>query len=559
MRMSRVRRVVAVVSAAVVVAVGAPQVAQAQQPVPTGQFTFAVIPDTQNYGSSTRKAIMFQQTQWIADNRARLGIAFVAHLGDIVGSADSTNQWSMADQAMRTLDAAGVPNSVVPGNHDYDDVVTGAARLYRQTFPVSRYAGATWNSPAASYGGYLGQSQFGPDPVDTQNLNNYALFTAGGMDFLVLNIEFNAPDPVVDWAKRVLAAHPTRRAIMVTHSFLDLPGTRPVTGQRAGGNSPEQLWAELVRPSCSIFLVVNGHFNSGDRGEARRTDPNACGRPVHQVLTDYQARANGGDGWLRYYTFDPAADEIRATTYSTYLDRFETDADSAFTLPYDMAAPVEPPVDPPVDPPAPAALAADAFGRSTTGGWGAADAGGAWTTTGTSSRFSVTGGEGVHAVAAGTTVVSRLAAAPVAGTDSTLRLQPSALPNGPAYLSLGGLRVGATEYGARVRVQTPGRVELHLTRNGSPVVGGVLPDLVLGAGEGLQLRLEVRGAGPTTLRARVWRTGTAEPTTWTRTLTESTATGATTSAPAVTTYLSSSTTSGPIAVRYDDLVVRGLP
>ena len=41
---------------------------------------------------------------------------------------------------------------------------------------------------------------------------------------------------------------------------------------------------------------------------------------------------NGGDGWLRYYTFDPAAGTMtRRRTYSPKLGTFGSDADSAFT------------------------------------------------------------------------------------------------------------------------------------------------------------------------------------------------------------------------------------
>ena len=139
----------------------------------------------------------------------------------------------------------------------------------------------------------------------------------------MLNLEFNAPDDVLDWARRVLAANPGRRTIVVTHSFLDITGQRPTARQRPGGNSPSEIWSELVAPSCSVFLVASGHFSETDIGEARRTDPNNCGQPVHQVLTDFQDRPNGGDGWLRYYTFSPASNEIRATTYSPFLNRTE--------------------------------------------------------------------------------------------------------------------------------------------------------------------------------------------------------------------------------------------
>ena len=182
------------------------------------------------------------------------------------------------------------------------------------------------------------------------------------------------------------------------------------------------LFTKLVSPSCSIFLVVNGHFHRGDLSEARRTDTNSCGQTVNSILSDYQERANGGNGFLRYYTFVPGSNEIRAFTYSPTLNQYETDADSQFVIPYDMTVAAELPVvgtatvasgavatatgptvaaGTTVDwyvtvsdgtstvrsrswsyttaPAGPSALAADAFGRSVTSGWGTADTGGAWT------------------------------------------------------------------------------------------------------------------------------------------------------------------------------------
>ena len=53
-------------------------------------------------------------------------------------------------------------------------------------------------------------------------------------------------------------------------------------------------------------------------------------------LSDYQNRPNGGDGWLRLLTFDPAADRIAVQTYSPTLDTFETDANSSFVESFDM-------------------------------------------------------------------------------------------------------------------------------------------------------------------------------------------------------------------------------
>jgi hypothetical protein len=105
---------------------------------------------------------------------------------------------------------------------------------------------------------------------------------------------------------------------------------------RADGTPAETVWQQLIRSNCNVFLVLNGHYP----GEANRTDLNACGQPVHQLAADYQSRTNGGDGWLRYLVFRPAANKIDVYTFSPTLNggagQFETDANSQFVLDYDM-------------------------------------------------------------------------------------------------------------------------------------------------------------------------------------------------------------------------------
>ena len=301
-------------------------------------FTLVALPDTQNYTYGGRQATIVQQTQWAVNSRAQLNTAMVVQLGDLVSNFDNLTQWGHTSNGFKVLDDANLPNTVVGGNHDFDNA-TGAFAQYDSFFPPSRYAGKPWTPSTARYGGYLGQNLFGPDPVDRRNMDNFALFSAGGRDFLVLNLEWEAPQYALDWAAKVLAAYPDRIAIMATHSFLGLDGQRRTTAERPGGTPANTLWTNFVAQQCSIRLVLNGHFHNGDIGEANRSDLNRCGQPVQQILTDYQDRANGGDGWLRYYTFDPVANTMTATTYSPKLNQFETDADSSFTLPFDLGAP----------------------------------------------------------------------------------------------------------------------------------------------------------------------------------------------------------------------------
>ena len=76
--------------------------------------------------------------------------------------------------------------------------------------------------------------------------------------------------------------------------------------QRPGGTTQPRLWKYFVATHCQIKLVLSGRT----QGRPRRGPPSRprhLRQPVQEILTDYQDRANGGDGWLRYYTFDPAA------------------------------------------------------------------------------------------------------------------------------------------------------------------------------------------------------------------------------------------------------------
>ncbi len=292
-------------------------------------FTFLVLPDTQHYVDldEARADTYRQQTQWIVDNADALNVVFVSHLGDITESFDTVEaEWQRADSAMDTLDNAGIPNNLAPGNHDLGTGGTTSS-FYDQYFPPSRY-----DLPANPwYGGWLGEEA---GQVQRLNKDNYELFTAGGIDFLIVHLEIDMPTYAVQWANEIIDRYPDRQVIISTHAFLNTSNARPTSRvtTRADGLSADQVWTQLIAPNCNVFLVVNGHYP----GEGRTTSNNSCGQPVHQVLTDYQSRVNGGDGWLRYYKFRPASNTIEAYTYSPKLGAFETDASSQFTLPYAM-------------------------------------------------------------------------------------------------------------------------------------------------------------------------------------------------------------------------------
>jgi hypothetical protein len=288
-------------------------------------FTIVALPDTQIYSESIPD-IFCRQTEWIKENREKLNIVCVVHEGDIT-NRNSEKEWDVANKAMSVLDGE-VPYFMAVGNHDMapgGSASTRDAALFDKAFPPSRFEEEVW------YGGHLGESL----------KNAYYYFGAGGMEFLVLCLEFGPPDEVLDWANRVVREHKGRRIIVVTHCYMYFDDTRVGEGDSwsphgygGGGNDGEEMWEKFVCRNENIFLVLSGHI-LGD-GLGRLTSTGERGNGVHQVLANYQMKPNGGDGWLRIMEFVPEENKILVSTYSPFLDEYAEDEQNKFELEYEM-------------------------------------------------------------------------------------------------------------------------------------------------------------------------------------------------------------------------------
>jgi 3',5'-cyclic AMP phosphodiesterase CpdA len=280
-------------------------------------FTFIHWSDTQYYAQD-HPEILETITRWIHENAAARNIVFAPMSGDIVDNADQIIQWERADRAVRLLEPAlsgypdGVPFGVLPGNHDqFPREHADSTAAYNQYFGMSRF------QERAHYGGSF-------DGV--HNDHNFTLFEAGGMNFIAIFIGFDpdANPAVLAWADSLLTAHADRRAMVVSHYLIGLgdPGAFGAQGQAT---------YDALKHHRNLFLMLCGDAH----GEGRRVDV-YNGSTVHTLLANYQGRDEGGEGWLRILEFHPAEDEIRISTYSPWLDQFETDADSEFVIEYDL-------------------------------------------------------------------------------------------------------------------------------------------------------------------------------------------------------------------------------
>ena len=203
-------------------------------------------------------------------------------------------------------------------------------------------------------------------------------------------------------------------------------------------------------------------------------------------------------------------------------------------------------------------VARDAFGRSVTSGWGTADRGGAWTLSGTLSRYSVAAGAGSVSLGAGASGKPMLSSVSIRDTDFRTEFTTDKAPTGGGqYVSLVGRAVpGGSEYRAKVLLASTGAVTAYVTRvdAGTEVSlgGAVVPGLTYTAGAKLGVRFQVVGTSPTTLRVKVWPQGQSEPTAWHLSRTDGTVGLQTAGSVGFYHYVSGSATNTPVAFTVDD-------
>ncbi len=247
---------------------------------PSKSFSFVGIPDT-HVDFLCSGGRLERMSQWIADNKERLNIRFVAHLGDAGdrrGSGNLQEMHRMARSSLQPILAAGIPLSVSIGNHDYD--------VGSNTRPNS-----SWNAPNSfgmdlyedmpGFGGTFEQESDAPGVDPGGTANHYITVKATGQDFLLLNLEIGARQKVMDWSEDlVLNRYPNHQVMVFTHSYLTIDGDRVHAGltyspkhYRGFSNEPgpeytldaEDQWQQYFRRWPNLRMVHSGHHIRGAR------------------------------------------------------------------------------------------------------------------------------------------------------------------------------------------------------------------------------------------------------------------------------------------------------
>ncbi len=331
------------------------------QPAKQRSWSIAVIPDTQYYVRSEENAPLFTEiTRWLVDNKDKLNLQLVLHVGDIV-DANKLEQWERAKDSLKVLDGE-LPYVLSVGNHDLGKNSSDRSTMLNDYVSIS-------DNP-------LNEKIFGGYYEDGHLENAWYKFKYGGRDYIIFSLEFGPRDEVVHWADEIAAQHKKQSFILVTHEFVDqestlfndngmalhtTPGTKnsPYSygvSKVGSANCGRELWDNFVAKYSNFEFVFNGHYKAYEKtgpnpGDVKaiwdalavgyRKDTYDDGRFVHQMMFNAQWATKGGEGWIRILEFLPDGKTVKVKTFSPYLARISEDKSNAWKVGKDMQFTVE--------------------------------------------------------------------------------------------------------------------------------------------------------------------------------------------------------------------------
>jgi len=275
-------------------------------------FSIIQISDTQ-FLSSWRPTYWSNLTAWILSYSQSNPLAMVIHTGDIVDNGSDTTQWTRANTSMGTLLDNGIPYSWGTGNHDQQP----------QGSPDYSWLGMNYLSFNATYmasKSYWVDSQF-------DGKNTAQKFSYGSLNFLVINLEYQANSTVISWMKTLLSQNPTYNVIIATHAYLGL--TDYFT---SGGSTWAESLAHTLDSYSNVMMVLCGHSydNSGNVFGQRAPK----GRM--EILYDEQETdTESGADSVRIYTFTSLGNiqSVKVETFFVYNNTYLTDSKNNFFFP----------------------------------------------------------------------------------------------------------------------------------------------------------------------------------------------------------------------------------
>jgi hypothetical protein len=307
-------------------------------------FSIFWITDTQ-FLSQENPALFRMLTKWIVDNWSQFNGKLVIHTGDIVEVGDDQAEWENANEAMSILSKNGIPYTWCAGNHD--DFSNGD--------PTSGWSGNLWATAfdPKLVRGQVNSLQYATWAGDYHNgMNTAVTFTANGLNFLVVNIEWNAQSDALGWVGGLLdnPDYAGYHVIVAPHAYIDALGS--LNDAKWGAQMAtflSELTPLLDNHSSSVFLTLNGHFATDcgyntpspvngrnelmyDRQDSLDAPNEPTGRGTDNAgLSSCNSDFVGG-ATLMVLTFNTANNQITARTYDIYAGGWRADTDEQYAV-----------------------------------------------------------------------------------------------------------------------------------------------------------------------------------------------------------------------------------
>ena len=275
-------------------------------------YSMAVVGDTQTvnwYGTEA-------EFDAIYDYIVEQDSYFCIGLGDITEMGTQEREYELAKKNHDKLTNAGIPYAIVRGNHD------DAGRMDAY-FPYQNYKAQL----GGSYNGSM--------------TNTWQVFELGGVNYMILCLDYFPSQSVLDWAKTVVDEHPNHNVILVTHSFLHVDGTVVKSDsvdafiKGTDSNYPDNgLWDLLVSKCDNIKMVLSGHLSTASI--VHSTLEREGMSSVEAMLIDPQGMDAklGSTGMVAMLYFDEPSNgqaEIGVQYYSTVRKEYYSATASQFT------------------------------------------------------------------------------------------------------------------------------------------------------------------------------------------------------------------------------------
>ena len=306
-------------------------------PIGDYEYSFAVIGDTQTMNEKDPDA-MEAIYDWLIANKEDQKIEYVIGLGDITDDSTDT-EWENANNYISKLNGV-IPYALTRGNHDdWDDFNRNLHNGYYETTVNGMMNEGTVSLTDINQPGlikktledgtviYVTREEDIPEGGDVQGdlTNSYRYFNIQGTDYLIMTLDFAPNEKTLEWANKVIKAHPNHKVIAVTHAYMYRDGTTiddddcyPPTYYSGYTNAQngDDMWKKCFSKHDNVLMVLSGH--DPWQHIVYRQDKGENGNIVTQMLIDaqYVDLNNGSTGMVAMFYFSNDGKTLTVRYYS---------------------------------------------------------------------------------------------------------------------------------------------------------------------------------------------------------------------------------------------------